>query len=197
VVQVSTEWQLQDEEGHGPFVSVVRNGRRVGAIEILEFPLDTLPEVTAALANGTRSALNAHVAAFLASFTSDRAAGCGVEYRFTPDPAEHTRALDGAVVRYGFRGTMRDGTPSERVIHWAGVRGEFLVLLTASAHDAGGCLPPEGTEFTTADLDAFAPLLERVVLASRLPTPGPPTRHSAPPTPRDGSSVGQTGPRPR
>jgi hypothetical protein len=156
-VDLGGGWTVLDAEGDGPFVEVRRNGRLVGFLEYMGYSID-----------GT---LDQHVADYYEAIGGDRA-GAPVEgYRFVADRVVHATAADGPIVRYGFTGTMPDGSPSERTYQWAGVRRGRLVLLSAAANDPGGLFPPEGTEFTTAQLEQLVERLDRLVRASGLPDP--------------------------
>lgn len=163
-VDLGGGWSVSDTEGDGPLVTVRNDGMVVGLLEYLDFPIE-------ARAASERATLDAHVAAYLRDIGADRAQAPVKGYRFDPDAATHLEAADGAVVRYGFRGTMPDGAPSERTIQWAGIRNDRLVLVSAAANDPGGLFPPEGTAFTSAQLDEVGDRLERLVLASGLPEP--------------------------
>jgi hypothetical protein len=152
-------------EGDAPLVCVRRGGRVVGVLELLRFPLSSLPALAG---KSGREALDAQAAEYVGSFTRDRAQGCGSGYEVTPLPVRHLTAADGAVVSYGFTGTLASGAPSEHVVQWAGIRGKDLVLLSAAAYERTGCLPPEGDAFDVATLREAAPLLDAVVAASPL-----------------------------
>ena len=163
-IDLGNGWAVTDTEGDAPMITVLRHGREVGIVEHLEYPLETAGD-------DVRVALDTHVADFLKAIGDDRAGAPIKGYRFVPDPAVHLSAADGTIVRYGFRGTLPDGRPSERTIQWAGIRDGRLVLVAASAYDEGGLFSPEGSEFTSADLDAVASRLDRLVRASGLPAP--------------------------
>lgn len=163
-VDLGGGWAVADTEGDAPMVTVLRNGRPVGIVEYLDFGLEEP-------ATGDRATLDAHMAEYVRDIGNDRATAPVKDYRFDPDPAVHLRAADGAAVRYGFRGTLSDGRPSERSVHWAGIRGGRLVIVAASAYDEGGLFAREGSEFTSADLDAVAERLDALVRASGLPEP--------------------------
>lgn len=180
-VDLGAGWTVTDTEGDAPMLTVLRHGRPVGIVEYLDFPLETP-------ADDVVATLDAHVARYVEDIGRDRA-GAPIEgYRFVPDAAVHLRGADGAMVRYGFRATLPDGRPSERTIQWAGIRGGRLVLVGASAYDAGGLFSREGTEFTSADLDAVAERLHRLVRASGLPDPALHPAASAGPAQAAGSA---------
>jgi len=162
-------WHVVDCEGDAPLVCVEKDGVPVGFIEYISFDVSTLPNVDAAA--GDREALLAQGCDYLDAISEDRAQGCEPGHRFVPDKTRVAEAADGLVVRYGFTATLSDGRPSERTIQWAGIRGEDLVLVSAAAYDAGGCLGTEGSEFTTENLNAFAGSFDRLVLANELPPP--------------------------
>ena len=159
-------WSVVDTEGDGPMLTVLEHGRTVGFIEYLDFPLE-MP------AGDTRATLDAHVGEYVEAIGADRANMPIEGYRFVPDPVVHATASDGAIIRYGFRATMPDGRPSGRTVQWAGIRAGRIVLVSAAANDPGGLFPPEGTELTSAQLDAVAGRLDRMVRASGLPLPRP------------------------
>ena len=169
---VGQGWSVRDCEGDAPLVCVDRDGAPAGVLEIGRFPLDSLSEVVAARQqDGDRAALDTQAKVFLRDLSADRKEGCGIGYGIAPAPVAHLRAADGPVVRYGFTGTGDDGSPSERIVQYAGIRGTTLVILTANAYDVGGCLPPEGTAFTSGLLAEFEPQLEAAVKTSPFPAP--------------------------
>jgi hypothetical protein len=169
---VGRGWSIRDCEGDAPLVCVDRDGVPAGVLEIGRFPLNSLPDVVAAQqGSGDRAALDTQARVFLRDLSADRKEGCGLGYGIASAPVVHLRAADGPVVRYGFTGTGDDGSPSERIVQYAGIRGTTLVILTANAYDVGGCLPPEGTAFTSGLLAEFEPLLEAAVKASPFPSP--------------------------
>jgi hypothetical protein len=166
-------WRLADCPGDAPLFCLGKDGQTVGQIEVLEFPLATLEELSAVLAErGEAAALEDHAGRYIADFTAERTEGCPPGYAVAGDPPRRLSASDGLVIRYGFTGTLADGRPSEKTVQYAGLRDDTLVLLSAIAEDPGGCLPPEGTSLTSAQLAAFAPVLDRVVEASGLPRIG-------------------------
>lgn len=164
-------WALDDAEGDGPFYDVRRDGDVVGQLEAGSFPVETLDVVAEVLDGGGSAvdALEAHAREYAGTFGDDRASGCGADYRFVANPAMVLDTPSGDVVAYGFTGTLADGAPSERIVQFAGLRDDRLVILTATAADPGGCLPPEGPTFTSEQLESFRPLLVDVVAASGLP----------------------------
>lgn len=167
-VDLGDGWELADAEGDGPFVAIRRAGATVGVIEVARFPIDTVDAVDAVLdAGGSEAdALAAHAEEYLAIFEADRREGCGPDYAFVPEPTTSVDGVDGPLVRYGFVG----GAPAtERNLHWAGIRGGELVLVTVAAAEPGGCLPPEGPGLTIADLAEVEPRLAGAIEASPLP----------------------------
>lgn len=166
-VDLGGGWRITDAEGDAPILTVLRDGRAVGFVELLDYRLETA-------AGDDRATLDGHVARYYRDIGDDRRSAPIEHYAFESDAAVHVDTADGGAVRYGFRGTLPDGRPSERTIQWAGVRGGRLVLVSASAHDEGGLFGRDGTEFTSADLDAVADRLDGLVRASGLPEPAPP-----------------------
>ena len=164
LVDLGGGWAITDTEGDAPMLTVLRDGVPVGIVELLDY------EVPAGGADG-RAALDEQAARYFEAIGADRAAAPIKGYRFLPDEVVYLGAADGPVVRYGFRGLLPDGTPSERSIQWVGIRDGRLVLVAASAYDEGGLFAREGSEFTSADLDAVADRLDRLVRASGLPAP--------------------------
>lgn len=155
-VDLGGGWSVADAEGDGPFVEVRLDGEVVGFLEYLDVAVE-----------GT---LDDHVAAFVDAIGADRANAPIAGYRFVPDRAVHLTAVDGPIVRYGFTGTLPDGSPSERTFNWAGIRGGRLVLVSAQANDPGGLFPPEGVALTTDQLESVVDRLDRLVRASGLPS---------------------------
>lgn len=168
VVDLGGGWSLTDAEGNGPFTAVRLDGTTVGTIELVRFPIATLPVVRDVVAGGGSpgDALLAHAAEYLAAFEDDRHTGCGPAYAFAPEPTRLVEGASSPLVHYGFRG----GSPvTERQLQWATISGDDLVLVTVSAYDDGGCLAREGHELTVEQLDALAARLGAAVEASPLP----------------------------
>jgi hypothetical protein len=152
-------WSLRDAEGDGPFIDVFLHDRRVGSIELVSFPLESLGEEVVTL--------RAHVEDFVDTLRDDRRAGCGPRYPFEATPVVELDLPDGEAVRYGFRG----GRPGrqERSLQWAGIRGERLVIISVNAYDSLGCLGSEGGDMDVATLDALERRLAPAVERSPLP----------------------------
>jgi hypothetical protein len=156
-VDLGEGWTVADMPGDGPYASVLHDGSEVGFLEYGTYDFD-----------GT---IDEHVAEYVRVIGDDRANGPIAGYRFTADAATHATAADGPIVRYGFTGTLPDGSPSERTYQWAGIRDGKVVLVTAAANDPGGLFSPEGVEFTTAQLESIVERLDRLIRASGLPDP--------------------------
>ena len=162
-------WTLRDAEGDAPIVEILEDGRLVGSLEVVSFPLATLPEVTAARRDGgAGAALAAHASSFFTAIREDRRAGCGSDYRFRPDEPETVELLDGAAIRYGFTGGVTGA--EERTVQWAGIRGDALVILSVPAYDPGSCLGTEGAELDVATLERLERRLTAAVERGALPT---------------------------
>jgi hypothetical protein len=174
-VELPGGWSLHDAEGDGPFLDVRRDGELVGLVETTSFPVESIETLRGGAGDdaGKRASLRAYAEDFVSTFRADRAEGCGAGYRYEPAPIELFAGPDGPLVAYGFTGQLADGSPSEGIAALAGIRDDQLVLVTATASDEGGCLPAEGPAFTTADLDEFRPLLQRIGAGSGVPTPAP------------------------
>lgn len=170
-VQLSGGWTIAPAEGDAPLLDVLLDGRAVGQLEILRFPVATLEAVQAALEAGgsEQEALEVHAGEYDEAIRSDRVAGCGPDYGFAADPATLLDTASGPAVRYGFAGTLADGAPSERVVQFAGLDGETLVIVSAVAYDPGGCLANEGVAFTSEELERFQPVLTDTIRVSGLP----------------------------
>jgi hypothetical protein len=163
-------WGLATCPGDAPLFCVSQGGQAVGTIEVLEYPLATLPDLSTVLAErGEAAALEDHADRYVADFTAERTETCPPGYAVAGDPPRRLTAADGLVVRYGFTGTLANAAPSEKTVQYAGLRDNTLVLFSAIAEDPGGCVPPEGTSFTSAQLSSFAPVLDRIIEASGLP----------------------------
>ena len=169
-VDLGAGWHLVDGEGDAPVVEVERDGEVVGIVELVAFPLDTLPTVSRRLAeDGERAALAAHAEGYLREFREDRRQGCGPDHQFTPEPVVERSFPDGVAVRYGFTGGV-GSEQTERTIQWAGIRGDDLVIVSVAAYDEGSCIGTEGAELTTSELAELEPLLAPAAEANPLPT---------------------------
>lgn len=164
-VALSGRFGLADCAGDAPLVCVTVEGEVAGSLEVLSFPLASLPDLRGRTG---RELLAAHASAYVSSFRQDRAQGCPPGYAVTPLEPVFLDATDGPVVRYGFAGALASGADSELQVQWAGVRGDQLVVLSAPAYEASGCLPPEGDSLGVAVLEELLPLLDAAVGASPL-----------------------------
>jgi hypothetical protein len=165
-------WRLDDCEGDAPIVCVDRDGEPAGFLEVVEFPVASFDVMAEPLADGDDdAALDALASSFGTDLAADRSLGCGEGYVVDPLPVTHLTTGDGPAVRYGLVGTTAGGEVSERVVQYAAIRGDSLVVLVAAAYDADGCLVAEGEEFAPDVLEAFQPVLDRVVAASPMPAP--------------------------
>jgi hypothetical protein len=173
-VELPEGWSLHDAEGDGPFLEV-RRGEVAGLLETTSFPVESIDTLRGGAGNDAsrRASLRAYAEDFVSTFRADRAEGCGAGYGYEPSPIDVFEGPDGPLVAYGFTGTLADGSPSEGIAAIAGIHDDQLVLVTATASDEGGCLPAEGTVFTTAALDNFRPVLLRIGAGSGVPTPAP------------------------
>ena len=174
-VELAEGWSLHDAEGDGPFLEVRRDGEVAGLLETTSFPVESIDTLRGGAGDDAsrRASLRAYAEEFVSTFRADRAEGCGADYGYEPAPIELFEGPDGPVVAYGFTGTLADGSPSEGIAAIAGIHDDQLVLVTATASDEGGCLPAEGTVFTTDALDDFRPVLLRIGAGSGVPTPAP------------------------
>ena len=171
-VALDDEWTLDDCEGDAPFVCVERNGETVGFLEIVEFPVESFEQLREPLADGDEArALEVLAESFFRDLRDDRSLGCGEGYTVEPIEPRPVTTADGPALRYGLVGTTADGAAAERVVQYAAIRGETLVLLAANAYSADGCLASEGAEFHPDVLEAFEPVLDTVVFASPMPEP--------------------------
>jgi hypothetical protein len=165
-------------DGDGPFLCISRNGEHLGSIEYASTPLGSYDVVRDVLAAGGDhdQALRAHASDFLASFEHDRPAGCGPDYQVVPEGPTPVTVAERDGMRVGFRG-MRDGRTLERVMLHAVIEGDTFYSFTTSGYEPDGCLSQE-SHFRVAELDAFAPLLDRILAQTTLPPldPGPDTR---------------------
>ena len=166
-------WSLAFCEGDGPFVCVTRNGRTVGAVELLSYDrraaLDEFDGDLRAWAEDHERVI-----------AEDRAEGCGADYRLTAEePAD-------AIVagRQGLRVVLTGGTGddvTERNVAYVVVRDDDFFLVGANAYDPDGCIGTEGSDWTTDDLVAFEDVLAAMAAGSRLPAAAGPGETPAEP----------------
>lgn len=161
-------WTLGPCEGDAPLVCLSKDGVVRGTAEITSFPVETLPAVRDALADGEAAALQVHAGEFLEAFRQDRTTGCGPDWSFRPDPVAALTARGTPMVRTAFSGG-RGATTTERVVRWVGLRDGRLVALGITATAEGACTPGEGPELTPAELAEIEDAVDRLVRASPLP----------------------------
>ena len=171
-VDLGDGWGLEPCEGDAPIVCITRGGERAGLVELLSFPVDTLPEVAEALAAGDEAAaLDAHAEAYLRDIGDDRRRGCPDGYRFQPGKPRHVTTADGQAITYRFSGTFADGRASEQTIQYAGIRDGSLVIINVAGYEPDSCPSSEGQELSSSEVDGFAAVLDAVVRANPLPSP--------------------------
>lgn len=162
-------WSLGPCEGDAPLVCFSHDGVVQGSAEITSFPVDTLPGVAEALAEGEAAALQVHARDYLETFRQDRTAGCGADYSYRPDPVRAMTAQGTPLVKTAFSGGAGDAT-TERVVRWVGIRDGQLIALGITATAEGACAPGEGAELAPEQLVEIEEVLDRLVEASPLPT---------------------------
>ncbi len=165
------EYRVRFCEGDGPFLCVEKDGEVIGAIELGDLPVGSYDVLRDALAGGATEleALEALAAGHAEHFAKDRADGCGAGYEFAADEPARVTVAGKPGLRYGFAVSL-DGRVVERSISYAVIEGDTLYLLVAGGLDEGACLD-HLNEMSVADLEAFAPVLDRLAAGSRLPAP--------------------------
>lgn len=173
LVRLEGGFSVKSCRGDAPLLCVRTGGEIVGIVELIEFPVSTIPELREPLAEGTlRKALTEFANSYYRDIAADRRAACPTGYSFeTREPALVSIGGDPGI-KMVFTGRLADGSPSEMTISHAAVKGESLFIVGAAAYDPGGCLGTEGSEFTTELLVDFEPALDAIVAGSPLPDPG-------------------------
>ncbi|HZJ40155.1 MAG TPA: hypothetical protein VFD20_04300 [Demequina sp.] len=144
---------------------VAEGARILGDIELGRFPAEEDLQEGADVA----SALRRRAEDFLSGFRNDRAAGCP---GFVLTPMAVTDASVGGVaaIRTGFVLETVDGRAVERVVIYLALHDGTLWAVNASAYVAeGGCLAPEGADFSPGELQELEPYLDTLVAATPLP----------------------------
>jgi hypothetical protein len=158
-------WSVQPDEGEGPFLSVSNGSQTVGTVELLTIPLDTLTDPPFDPQRGLGE-LQEWAEAFYDVTREDREQEFGEGYAFEQDEPEPTDAGGFCAVRYAYRGSM-DGRVLDRGVGYATYDSENLYLFFASYGSANAAA---GLGFLNAeDLETYAPFLDQMVLALRLP----------------------------
>jgi hypothetical protein len=150
-------WTVRSMEGDAPILAVERAGQVVGAVEASAYPLSSID------AGGD---LDAIARDLYETSRADRRQGCG--YEITAAPVEDATVGGQPGVTYGFSGPA-DSSPTERIISYATVAGDHVIIIVASAHNTDGCIGTEDVVFDTATLAEFEPLLKRIVADTPLP----------------------------
>ncbi len=151
-------WSVRSMDGDAPMLAVERHGQIVGAVEANAYPVSSLdagPDLYAIARD------------LYETSRRDRRQGC--DYDITTAPVRDAIVGGQPGVSYGFRGPA-GSSPTERVISYAAVSGEHVIIIVASAHNPDGCIgTDEDVVFDTATLDEFEPLLDRIVADTALP----------------------------
>lgn len=147
---------------------VERDGRPVGSIEAISYPISSFDNLDSAAAADIN--LLAFAKAFHEAVAADRAAGCGPDYGFEKlGPDEFTLGGSSGIF-YGFVGNLADGAPSELNQQYATIVGDQVISITAIAYDEGGCPGRDDTStWDSLTLSEFRPFLERALHDSPLP----------------------------
>lgn len=161
-------WEVAFCEGDAPLLCVARDASPVGVVEHLAYPVASVETLAGALDDGDATAeLEAWAGEHVATFTADRAEGCGDGYEVRGDPVVSASVGGTDGIRYGFTGSV-GGRVVEHAAGFAAVEGERLVLVTASGLADDGCLARE-SELDVEDLEAFLPHLAAIAAGSTFP----------------------------
>lgn len=163
VATIEGGWTVSACDGEAPLLCVVKGGAVVGIIEMLRFPAASFDSVDPAADLETNIA--AVAADFLQAIGADRAAACGPDYRFEPLDIVPVAFADQPAFRYGYRGTMADGSPSELNLQFATITDDEIILVTAIAYDAGGC--PGRDDLAAFDTETLLDLEDEIEVVVR------------------------------
>ena len=158
-------WSVAPCPGGAPLRCFRRSGRVQGQQELLTFPTDSISFFAG---RSPAAALRLLAQDAISEFRKDRAQGCK-GYTVRVDPIRSARVARRAGVRYSVDLLRSDGTVDERVVSYATVVGDRVVLFVSSAAAPRPCLPAEGATFTPSVLRGFEPLLDGGVAAATLP----------------------------
>lgn len=162
-------WTMRDCPGDAPIICVDRDGAIAGRLVLDSFPLDTAL-AAAEDDEATAAALRANAESRIDGLKADRAAGCG--YEVTGDSIADVLMGGLPGVRAGIRSRSADGT-AELVMTYATVSSGQLWILVAESAAEGTCMDDAEMDlFTPSALDAFLPVLDRVVAGTPLPAAG-------------------------
>jgi hypothetical protein len=158
-------WSVAPCPGGAPLRCFTASGRVQGQQELLTFPTDSISFFQG---RSAAAALRLLAEDAIKEFRKDRAEGCQ-GYPVRADPVRTARVARRAGVRYSMELRRADGTVDERVVAYATVVGDRVVLFVSSASAPRPCLPPEGPTFTPSALRSLEPLLDGGVAAATLP----------------------------
>ncbi len=161
-------WSVRACEGDAPLLCVERDGLVVGIVEAASYELASFSDLDPAASADAN--LRALAAGFVDTFRTDRAAGCGADYRVDPVEPAPFRLGDTEGLAFGFAGTRDDGRPSEMSLQYAAITGDRIVSVAAVAYDEGGCPGRDDlSSFDTATLTEFRPMLETILSSTPPP----------------------------
>jgi hypothetical protein len=164
-VALGDGWTVAPCPGGAPLRCFAKAGRVQGQQELLTFPTDSISFFEG---RSRAAALRLLAEDATREFRKDRAEGCQ-GYTVRADPIRTARVARRAGVRYSVDLRRADGTVDERVVSYATVVGDRVVLFVSSASAPRSCLPPEGATFTPPVLRSLEPLLDGGVAAATLP----------------------------
>lgn len=163
-VSLGDGWTGRACNGEAPLLCTSEGGQPQGLVEHLANPLETYPQLSAALADGVgvREALLSEVRDFHDTFRADRIEGCPDGYDYVADPTRGATLAGQQAVQYGFTVLDADRRPVERVVTFLGVTrdpaGDTVHVLSASELADGACVNAEDTvPFTDGGLGRFLP----------------------------------------
>lgn len=172
-VRLGGGWSVKSCEGDAPLLCFSFQGEVAGVVELSEFPISSLPEFSAALADGSlEDAITEFAVAYYRDIRRDRERGCPDGYIFESRPPERVLVGEDTGVKMSFTGRLADGSASELTIAYAAVQEESLFIVNAAAYDLGGCLAPEAEFTSSTQLLDLEPFLDALVAGSPLPRPG-------------------------
>lgn len=181
-----TGWRVRACDGDAPFLCVTKGREAVGTIELLRYPIETLPDfqkmlVTAGIPVGETNyqsprrkaqivtALRAWVADYYSLFARNRQPEYGRQVTFSTTRPQEVTVGNLPGIRYGFTGIERGGRIREKRVGYVAFDGKTLYVI-ATAFDP---LSEIGTFKTAETLRLFEPYLSKIVTELRLTIPLP------------------------
>jgi hypothetical protein len=165
-IDIGDGWAVRGCPAQRPALCVEKDKTVIGQVRMEDVP--SLGEEQTTSPDQVQAVLAVRIHSDYKALVMQRSQQCGQEYEvetLRPDPAV---VAGQPGLRYGATGSMA-GQVLEKTVGYRVFRDGIESLIEATAIRPGGCLIPEGPNFSIEQLSSFEAALDRLIADSRLP----------------------------